>query len=319
FPKINFYKRGECMLRNPWFLFSMSIFLFLGSCVYMITNTVGRLASSDVASVSEDSILYIDLEGVIVDGAEILEDLRTYAKEDKIKGVLVRINSPGGVVGPSQEIYSELLRIREDLKKPVVVSANALMASGGYYVASAADKIFVNPGTLMGSIGVIMEFANLSDLYSWAKIQRYALTTGAYKSTGTDTRAMREDEKQLLQTLINEVQEQFKAAVVKGRKLHQDQVDAIADGRILTGEMGVKLGLADSLGTETDAIHQLEDLTGLKDAKLFKPRQAQQEFMSWIGKGKSLFPGSQMSESVNAILPLALFGKPLYLMPQYIK
>ncbi len=307
------------MLRNPWFLFSMSIFLFLGSCVYMVTTTVGRLASTDSANVSDDSILYVELEGVIIDGADILEDLRAYAKEDKIKGVLLRINSPGGVVGPSQEIYAEVLRIREELKKPVVVSANALMASGGYYVASAADKIFVNPGTLMGSIGVIMEFANLSDLYSWAKIQRYALTTGAYKSTGTDTRAMREDEKQLLQILINEVQEQFKAAVVKGRKLHQDQVDAIADGRILTGEMGVRLGLADNIGTETDAIRQLEEMTGLKNAKLFRPRQTEKEFMSWIGKGKSLFPGSQINENMNAILPLALFGKPLYLMPQYLK
>src|SRR5690349_13362136 len=103
------------MFRNPWFLFSMCIFLFLGSCVYMVTSTVKQFGSPDTASVSEDSILYVDLDGVIMDGADILEDLREFAKEDKIKGVLVRINSPGGVVGPSQEIYAELLKIREQL------------------------------------------------------------------------------------------------------------------------------------------------------------------------------------------------------------
>jgi protease-4 len=307
------------MFRNPWFLFSMCVFLFLGSCVYMVTSTVGMLGSPESASVNEDSILYVELDGVIIDGIEILEDLRTYAKEENIKAILVRVNSPGGVVGPSQEIYSELLRIREELKKPIVVSANALMASGGYYVAAAANKIVVNPGTLMGSIGVIMEFANLSDLYSWAKIQRYSLTTGAFKNTGTDTRTMRDDEKQLLQDMINEVHEQFKTAIVKGRNMRQDQVDAIADGRILTGEMGVKLGLADLLGTETDAIKLIEQLTESKDLKIFHPRKAQKEFMSWLGKGRAVLPGNSIQENLEAVLPLSLFGKPLYIMPQYIK
>lgn len=306
-------------MRNPWFLFSMCVFLFLGSCVYMISTAVTKIGSPEEASVSEDSILYVDLDGVIIDGVEILEDLRTFAKEDKVKAVLIRMNSPGGVVGPSQEIYSEVLRIKEELKKPVVVSANALMASGGYYVASAANKIVVNPGTLMGSIGVIMEFANLSDLYSWAKIQRYSLTTGAFKNTGTDTRPMRDDEKQLLQNVINDVHEQFKAAIVKGRNLRQDQVDAIADGRIFTGAMGVKLGLADLVGTETDAIKQIEELTGAKDLKIFHPRKAQKELMALFGRGRSLLPGSKFEDSIEAALPLALFGKPLYIMPQYIK
>src|SRR5690606_15499687 len=123
--------------------------------------------------------LLMRMDGVIMDTKDFLKDLRKYAEESDIKGVLIAVNSPGGVVGPSQELYTELKRIREELKKPVVVSASSVLASGAYYMAVGANQIFVNAGILMGSIGVIMELANLSRLYDWAKVDRYVIKTGA--------------------------------------------------------------------------------------------------------------------------------------------
>src|SRR5690606_7819038 len=137
-----------------------------------------------------------------------------YREEDHIKAVVVQVNSPGGVVGPSQEIYSEIVRTREEYKKPVVFSCLGLAASGAYYAAAGADKFVVNPGCMVGSIGVIMQFANLEKLLSWAKIERYALKTGAFKDTGAEYRPMGAEERAMLEDLLNSVLGQFKKAIV---------------------------------------------------------------------------------------------------------
>ena len=310
-------------MRNPWFLFSMLILLSFTSCVYIVFNGISGVVQNKQVKLSQDSILYLQLDGVIMDGEDFLSDLREYASEPSIKAVLIRMNSPGGVVGPSQEIYHELLRIRTELKKPVVVSANALMASGGYYIAVAADKILVNEGTLMGSIGVIMEFANLEKLYDWAKVKRYSITTGKFKDTGSDARAMRDDEREFLQNLINEVHSQFKTAVVMSRKLDVDLVEQNADGRIFTGATGVKLGFADQIGGLHEAIRVASKLAGSKeDLELFDPNESQRELRSLLGSMSEKIPalssGMQMQNQVEKVFPLDLFGKPLYLMPQYL-
>lgn len=278
----------------------------LGGLVATVNPPEGRIGKA--------SLLYLDLDGIILDGKDFLENLRKYAAEDHIKGVLIKINSPGGVVGPSQEIYSELKRIREELKKPVVVSCNALAASGAYYAAVAADKIITNPGTLMGSIGVIMEFANLEKLYDWAHINRYSIKTGAYKDAGADYRPMTQDEKALFQDMINEVLEQFKKAVMEGRKLDRDVVDKYADGRIFVGETAVKLGFADQVGTFEDARRLAGEMAGLgKDPELFKPKKKRENIFELLGDASS--EESRFEKLAGRILNLDLSGRPLYLMP----
>ncbi len=254
------------------------IFAFFGVLVLVGVGLtcagVSTVLNPPESRLSKSSILLLELDGVIDDGAKFLEKLRKYRKEDDIKGVLVQINSPGGVVGPSQEIYMELKRTREVFKKPVVVSCLGMAASGGYYAALGADKIITTPGCMMGSIGVIMQFANLERLLDWAKIERYALTTGKFKDTGAEYRAMTGEEKELLSGMLYDVLGQFKAAIVEARKkLTPAVVDANADGRIFTGAQAVKLGFADEVGTLDDARRILGEMAGLgDDPEIFKPR-----------------------------------------------
>jgi len=264
---------------------------------------------------SEDAILHLQLEGVITGEGEFLDQLMKYRDEDHIKGVLVEINSPGGVVGPSQEIYEELRRVREELKKPVVVACGALAASGAYYAAVAADEIFVNRGTLMGSIGVIMQFANLERLYEWAKMDFYSVTTGKFKDSGSPYRKMTAEEKQYFQDLIDQVHGQFKEAVAKGRKMRPDELEQYADGRIFNGQWAVENGFADTVGTFYDAKMKIGELTGLKgdDLKLFQPSKTPEDLVEWLNQNaRAVFPGQDI---LKKVFRPELSGQPLYLMP----
>lgn len=268
-----------------------------------------------IKTLSKPSILFLKLEGVITGQSEFVDQLVEYRDNENIKGVLVEIDSPGGVVGPSQEIYSELKKVRELLGKPVIVSCNALAASGGYYAAVAADKIFVNPGTLMGSIGVIMQFANLERLYDWAKMDFFTITTGKYKDSGSPYRPMRDDEKVLFQGMIDEVLAQFKAAVKEGRKMRDDVLNEYADGRIFHGTFAVENGFADQLGTLEDAKKHIGELTGLgEDPEMFEPRKKPEDLMEWLNQNASLL-SSTGERAIEKLFPQELVGRPLFLMP----
>jgi protease-4 len=297
-------------------VFIVIIVMFFAGCLITLNGLVGEFHIKEERLV-KPSILSLKLEGVILDGQQFLKDLRKYASEKDVKGVLVQINSPGGVVGPSQEIFAELQRIRTELKKPVVVSCLGLAASGGYYAAVAADKIVVNPGALLGSIGVIMEFANLEKLYEWAKIKRYVIKTGAYKDSGAEYREMREDEKMLFQEMANEVLMQFKTTVSEARKLPMDVVNKYSDGRVFTGAKAVELGFADKVGTLEDAKREIGALTGLgNDPELFSPPNPREDFFemfSEVMQKQSL--ESQLREALGANVNSQLRGQPLYLMP----
>ncbi len=291
---------------------------FIGIGVFVVamgfmTCVGGMSLMSDMnTKVKKDSLLFLKLEGVILDGDQFLKDLKKYRDNKFIKGVLIQVNSPGGVVGPSQEIYSEIKRVKEVLNKPVVVSGNGVVASGAYYAAVGASKIVTNPGTMMGSIGVIMNFANLERLYSWAKIQMYSLKTGPYKDSGADYRSMRSDEKKLFQSMIDEVHMQFKTAVAKGRNLPLDKVTLYSDGRIFTGETAVKLGFADQMGTLEDARILAGKLAGLgEDPKLFTPPKKRPDILGMLSEVR--FSG--ITKSIKKQLKFELLGKPLYLAP----
>ena len=263
----------------------------------------------------KSSVLLLELDGVIDDGAKFLEKLRRYRKEDEIKGILVQINSPGGVVGPSQEIYMELKRTREVFKKPVVVSCLGLAASGGYYAALGADKIITTPGCMMGSIGVIMQFANLEKLLEWARIERYALTTGKFKDTGAEYRPMSGEERELLQGLLTDVLGQFKSAIVGSRKkLTPAIVEANADGRIFTGAKAVELGFADEIGTLDDARRILGEMAGIgADPDVFKPRNLREGV--WMNLFNEESRAGDFLGTVERIFHLKLQGRPLMIWP----
>lgn len=268
------------------------------------------------ARIEKSSILVLDLKGVILDGSEFLENLEKYRKKDAIKGVLIRVDSPGGVVGPSQEIYQEIRRVREEWNKPVVVASSAVMASGAYYAAVGADKIVVNAGTMVGSIGVIMNFANLEKLYSWAKIERYALTSGPYKDSGADYKGMTEAEKSLFLQMIGEIHGQFKAAVAEGRNLSPDKVEAFADGRVFTGATAVKYKFADQVGTFEDAKRLIGNLSGLGESpELFFPPKKRPDVFEVLSEIKTPLKGLLPEQLLDA----KLVGQPLYMLPGAVK
>lgn len=266
----------------------------------------------------EDSLLHLELSGVITGEGEFLDHLIKYRDEDHIKGILIEINSPGGVVGPSQEIYEEIKRVREELKKPVVATCGALAASGAYYAAVGADKIYTNAGTLMGSIGVIMQFANMERLYDWAKMDIFSITTGKFKDSGSPYRKMSAEERSYFQELIDQVHGQFKEAVANGRKMRMDELEQFADGRIFNGKWAVENGFADEVGTFHDAKMALAKMAGLEedDPKLFKPSKTPEDLVEWLNQNsKALMGSSYVDKVMKKVFRPELTGQPLYLMP----
>ena len=289
----------------------------MGGCTYIVFNSIGGAIQHEQVAVSKDSILVLELEGVIMDGKKFLKEIREYAHRDNVKGVVVRVNSPGGVVGPSQEIYSEIMRVRDELEKPIYISASGLMASGAFYAAMGGTKIYANKGSLLGSIGVIMNFANLEELYSWAKIKRFNLSTGKFKDTGSDFRSMRDDEKKYLEELLQESLNQFIDDIVAGRKMKRDKVAAMADGRVFTGSFAKSYGFIDEIGGLADVLEDIGEETGLgKRPEIFKPQKRPEDFFELL---EERMEGLSPIKSVQKSLKLDGFGKPMFIMPQFLE
>lgn len=311
------------MRRNPWFVLLFMGFLFAAvvSLVVGLSFMTGYDGAETPKLGSKSNLLVLEVKGVIFDSEKFLKKLRKYTEEDSIKGILLKVNSPGGAVGPSEEIYRELKQFKAKNKKPIVVYSPSLNASGGYYISMAADKIVVSNGTLIGSIGVIMEFANLEKLYDWAKIQRFSITSGKYKDSGSEYRAMKEDEKAYFQGLISETYQQFRRAVKESRKLEESVLDNYADGRVLNGEQAVKLGFADLVGTQDDAARTLAKLAGVeKDYELFEPPKHQPSLLEKIIQGDddedvkfALAPQQKLLQ----LIKLKGFNKPMAIMPGF--
>lgn len=240
-------------------------------------GTVGIIISSLTSASSRFSLRerigVIPIEGAITDSHPIVSQLVEFKKDGRIKAIILRVNSPGGGVAPSQEIYRE---VRKTITtKKVIVSMGSLAASGGYYIASAADKIVANPGTLTGSIGVIMEFIQVEELLNKLGIGLEVLKSGEFKDIGSPHRKMSEREKELVRGLIMDIQKQFVEAVARGRNLSVDKVKEIADGRILSGAQSKELGLVDQLGNFEDAVDLAKRLAGIKgEVTLVYPKKS---------------------------------------------
>lgn len=283
--------------------------LTFGFFVYSVQKTFSHGNSDFFAG--DNEIDLIEIQGPIYESDDIVRRIKRFKKSSK-KALLLRLDSPGGGVAPSQEIYTEILRARES-KKIVVASMSSLAASGAYYIASACDRIVANPGTLTGSIGVIAEFTDASTLLKKVGLNFETIKSGLFKDTGSFSRPMTPGERKYLQETINEVYEQFLKSVVEGRrdvfreklsKLLKKKNRAItdeeiinyikpyADGRVLTGSKAFELGFVDQLGNYYDAVKLTSDLSGIKGDPVVR-QDMPSKFDQWV----------------NGLLPFSFFSR----------
>ena len=230
-----------------------------------------------------NQIALIKIEGVILDSEETIAELEQYRDDEDIKAIILRINSPGGGVVPSQEIFEEVRKIREEGKKKVTVSMGTIAASGGYYIASASDRIVANPGTLTGSIGVIMELANVEGLFKKIGIESIVIKSGSHKDIGSPFRKMRPAERAILQKLMDDVHEQFIQAVAQGRGMTMAQVRKLADGSVFTGRQAKELGLVDEIGNLQDTIRMTADMVGIEGKPHIIQTEKRTSFLGLLG------------------------------------
>ena len=266
----------------------LTVIIILGIVVIFLGLLMGiivALAGPSMRLSFGEKIGIILIEGPIRDASSTLTQLDKFKKDKKIKAIILRIDSPGGGVGPSQEIYREITRTRR--VKKVVASMGSVAASGGYYIASAANKIVANPGTITGSIGVIMEFVRLEELLKKLGVGLEVLKTGEFKDIGSPHRKMSDREKALVRDLIFEIKDQFVLAVAKGRNLSKEKVEQIADGRILTGAQAKNLDLVDMLGNFQDAVELTKRMTGIRgEAILVYPKRRGSRFWDYLFEDK---------------------------------
>ncbi|MCH8158012.1 MAG: signal peptide peptidase SppA [Nitrospinae bacterium] len=230
---------------------------------------------------TDNRIGLVEVTGMIRGSQDIVRQIKGFREDKRIRGIIIRIDSPGGAVGPSQEIYDEVLKTRKSNKK-IYASMGSLAASGGYYIASAADRIFANPGTLTGSIGVIMAFSNIEGLMEKIGLRPEVIKAGKYKDTGSPVRTMSEEERSLLQEVIDDVHQQFIEAVAEGRNLPIEEVRRVADGRILTGRQAHRLNLVDQLGGLQASIDHLAREVGISGPPKIIREKKPVQFLDWI-------------------------------------
>lgn len=253
-----------------WGVVSGCLIVFVLLTVGSVLVAVWNSGKHDALLTAGAKIAIIPIEGEILDSKEVIEWLHDYVDNDSVKAMVVRINSPGGAVVPSQEIFEEIRKLRAESGKPIVASMDSIAASGGYYIAVACDTIVANPGSITGSIGVIAQWFNVEELLRWAKLRPETVVSGPMKDVGSPYRDMTPAEREYFQQIVQELHLQFVGAVAEGRKgkLTIDEVKGLADGRVFTGQEAKRLKLVDELGNLQDAVATAARLAGMKG----KPR-----------------------------------------------
>jgi len=275
------------------------------ACIIITVLVVALLAISGLLTImgrnsiplAGDRIGLVRIEGPIIDSEKAIEEIRKYARDESIKAILMRVNSPGGAVAPSQEIYAEVKKAVQ--KKPVVVSMGAVAASGAYYISAPASRIVANPGTLTASIGVIMEVPNLSGLMKKIGVKSEVIKSGRHKDLASVFRGIGKEERQILQNVLDNVHEQFIRAVAEGRKMDIVEVRKIADGRVFTGEQAIGIGLVDELGNIEDAKMVAARLAGIEGEPRIVETREKKSFFDLLnsrvsGKIIEMFPAIEL-------------------------
>jgi protease IV len=267
-----------------------------GLFAVMILVTIGSALLPDRWKFPSREIALVHVNGMLMDSRDIVRQLSDYRHDPQVRGIILRIDSPGGAVAPAQEIYSEIMKLRAD-QKAVYASMGTVAASGGYYIACAADYVLANPGTLTGSISAVMAFNNIEGLTKKVGVKPYIIKSGKFKDVGSPLRAMTSDEQKLLQDVVNDVHEQFVQAIATGRDLPLAEVHKIADGRIMTGQQALKLKLIDEVG----GLKKTIDLLAKKLNVVGRPKVIEQKekvpFFDW------LLQGSLSSGLAQTIIP----------------
>jgi protease-4 len=252
--------------RHP-LLFSFLVFtaLISASLIFLSLIFAFGMRGSEMAGLdmsSGEKVGVIEIAGVIANSRDTLEQLKRFREDEDIKAIVIRVDSPGGVVGPSQEIYREVLRTRST--KKVIASMGAVAASGGYYVIAGADGIVANPGTITGSIGVIMEYTNFQELFQKIGLSPVVIKSGKFKDAGSPVRKMTPEEERILKNFVDRLHQQFVSAIAEGRQMDLETVQKLADGRIYTGADAKEIGLVDRIGNLEDAIEWAGQLAGIE-------------------------------------------------------
>src|SRR5881392_1923941 len=251
---------------GAFFLFVLAVF----TLVYLTLHAGGERGALGGFG---DKIGVVDLEGVIIDPNTVVQQLKKFGDDDSIKAIILHVNSPGGGVAASEEIYREVKRIRDEKKKRIVSSIQTVGASGAYYVSSATNKIYADSGSIVGSIGVIAEWVNYGDLLHWAKLKPEDLKVGQFKDTGDPTRELTPAERQYMQGLIDNMYGQFVQAVADGRHAKVADIKPIADGRVWTGEQALGMHLVDQIADFRSAVQDTAKSVNISEPVLVHPER----------------------------------------------
>jgi protease-4 len=249
------------MRRHP-VIAGLCLLVLIGVAFFAVVYGLGLFRGESPFNPGE-KIGVIPIEGIIGDSREIVAEINEFADNSNIRAVILRIDTPGGSVAPSQEIYQAVRELRK--KKKVVVSMGSVAASGGYLIAVAADRIVANPGTITGSISAVMHYANVEELLKKVGVRSSVIKSGKFKDIGSPVRAMTEEERSLMQAIVDDIYEQFVATVSENRRIPLSKIIGLADGRIFTGRQAKDLGLVDELGGLQDAVLLAGRLSGLKE------------------------------------------------------
>lgn len=270
-------------------LFLLVLFTFS----VMIAKTLMKGADTPLSA--KTGIGLVEVKGMILDSKETIRQLRHFLKQDGVKAVVLRVDSPGGIVAPSQEIFEEVKKFAA--RKKIIVSMGSLAASGGYYISAPATMIYANPGTITASIGVILKLSNIEALMDKIGIKSHTLKTGKYKDSGSPLREFSPEDRAMLQSVIDNTHEQFIRAVAEGRKLPVEDVRKIADGRILSGEQAKGFKLVDRLGTLQDAIEEAGKQAGIKgEPEIILPPKKKVNYLDMLADGaEGTFDGTLKS------------------------
>jgi protease-4 len=286
-----------------------TVLVFIGvAALFLVFGTSMGRTGEGGAPLFGPRVAVVELEGLIAETDDLVRELRHHRDNPAVKAVVIRINSPGGVVGPTQEVHDALLRLRQ-AGKPVVASIGSVAASGGYYVAVAADQIYANAGSLTGSIGVIMQMANVDALMKKVGVDYVVVKAGQFKDLGNFSRPLTPEERRVIQALLDDVHGQFIEAVAKGRKLDRSAVVQFADGRVFSGTQALALKMVDALGGLEEAIDAAAKLAKLPTPPPVERARRRFSLIDLIRNELGLTVPSM-------ILPshLPVFKTPLYLM-----
>jgi protease-4 len=296
------YRPGPRTNRSPWFYVASiggsfaAVCLVLAGMFWLMMRSI-RNGGSDGLALTGDRIAVIDIDGIILSPETVNSQLRKFGDDSSVKAIILHINSPGGGAAASQEIYHEVLRIRQEKHKKIVASVESVGASGAYYIASGCDRIYANQASVVGSIGVIMEWMNYADLMRWAKLKNITITAGELKAAGDPSRDLTPKEQAYFQSLVDNMYSQFIHDVAVGRHASDDKIKPLATGQVWTGAQSLPLGLIDQIGGFRTALIDTARSVGISgEPNIVRPAKNKRGLLSILAdNGEDLFPSpSQM-------------------------